>query len=77
MRPYPNFTNEPSRAGQLAAPKQSFGDYRRFAIAPIHTRFAAVEWFVWDAEAVDPVIGGPAIIRQERTLTAPMAGLAD
>ena len=59
--------NNPNLAGQLASKKVLFGGYSRFAIAPVHTRFDAVEWFVWDAERIDPVTGGPDVIAQEST----------
>ena len=42
--------SNPLMKGALAAPKQRFGDSGRYAVAPVHTRFDAVEWFVWDAE---------------------------
>ena len=59
--------NNPNLAGQLASKKVLFGGYSRFAIAPVHTRFDAVEWFVWDAEQIDPVTGGPDVIAQDAT----------
>ena len=59
--------NNPNFAGQLASKKVLFGGYSRFAIAPVHTRFDAVEWFVWDAEQIDPVTGGPDVIAQDAT----------
>lgn len=31
--------NDPSRQGSLAARKRLFGDFCRFAVAPVHTRF--------------------------------------
>ncbi len=68
-------TNDPAKAGQLAARKVTFGDYRRYAVAPIHTRFDAVQWFVWDVEHDDSVYGAPVIIRQSDTLEAAMEGL--
>jgi hypothetical protein len=68
-------SNDPTRKGQLAAPKQLFGEYSRYAVAPIHTRFAAVEWFVWDAHETDPVTGHPAVIRQASTEAEAVAGL--
>jgi hypothetical protein len=37
--------NDPTRRGQLAAPMRIFGEYSRYAVAPVHTRFDAVEWF--------------------------------
>jgi hypothetical protein len=68
--------NDPSKRGQLAAKKELFGPYSRYAIAPVHTRFDAVEWFVWDAftrEREDSTL--PAVIRQEPTKEAALAGL--
>jgi hypothetical protein len=67
--------NDPSRRGQLAAPKRLFGEYRRYAVAPVHTRFDAVEWFVWDAEITDPMTGRPDVIRQAASEAEAVAGL--
>lgn len=67
--------NDPKRAGQLAAKKELFGGYSRYAVAPVHTRFNAVEWFVWDAEKIDLVTGGPDVIRQAQTKAEALAGL--
>lgn len=66
--------NDPSLAGQLAAPKHYFGGNARYAVAPVHTWFAAVEWFVWDAETPDPMTGLASVIRQEPTLEAALRG---
>jgi hypothetical protein len=68
--------NNPNLAGQLASKKVLFGGYSRFAIAPVHTRFDAVEWFVWDAERIDPVTGGPDVIAQEATKEQAMEKVA-
>jgi len=46
--------NDPTRKGELAARKRLFGD---------HTRFDAVQWFVWDAHRLD-TDGKPDVIRQ-------------
>ena len=67
--------NNPMLAGTLAAHKQFFGDHGRFAVAPIHTRFDAVEWFVWDAEKTDNE-GLAEVVRQAETIEAAMDGLA-
>jgi len=67
--------NDPSRAGQLAGRQRLFGDYSRYAVAPVHTRFDAVEFFVWDAELTDEVTGGPAVIRQAATEAEAVRGL--
>jgi len=62
-----NPTNDPKKAGELAAPKQTFGFASRFAIAPVHTRFDAVSWFIFDADRTDDVTGAPLAIVQEDT----------
>lgn len=67
--------NDPSKKGQLAARKRTFGDFSRYAVAPVHTRFEAVEWFVWDAETVG-ADGLPEVIRQEASKEAALRGLA-
>lgn len=68
--------NDPSRAGELAARKILFGEFRRYAVAPIHTRFDAVSWFVWDAHVPDEECGGiPSVIRQADTKEEAMSGL--
>jgi len=66
--------NDPTRKGQLAARKRLFGDYHRYAVAPIHTRFDAVEWFVWDAHTDDGA-GRPAVIRQASSEAEAVEGL--
>lgn len=58
--------------GSLAARKVTFGDMSRYAVAPVHSRFGGVSWFVWDA---DVEADGPAIIRQAETLVGALAGL--
>ena len=70
------YRNEPAKAGQLAARKRLFGDCSRYAVAPVHTRFDAVQWFVWDAE--HPWVDGdgrPSVIRQADTLESALMGL--
>jgi len=49
--------NNPLLAGQPAQAKQYFGDASRYAIAPVHTRFDKVQWFIWDAANCDPITG--------------------
>ena len=61
---FAGIANNPELRGQLAAPKVLFGDQKRYAVAPVHTRFAAVQFFIWDADTIDPVTGGPDVIRQ-------------
>jgi hypothetical protein len=59
-------------AGQLASRKITFGRLSRYAVAAVHTRFDAVEWFVWDAE--NP---GYEVIRQDATFRGAIAGLEE
>ena len=68
-------TNDPMLRGSLVAPKQRFGDYGRYAIAPVHTRFDTIEWQVWDADLFDEATGLAAVIRQAETLDAALRGL--
>lgn len=42
----------------------SFGPYSRYRATEFETRFGATEFHVHDAETVDPVTGGPALVRQ-------------
>lgn len=69
--------NNPLRAGQLAGKREFFGGWSRYAIAPIHTRFDAVEWFVWDADKIDPDTQRSTVIRQAATKEAAMSNLND
>jgi hypothetical protein len=68
-------TNNSKLAGQLAAKKELFGGHSRYAIAPIHTRFDAVQWFVWDAEQIDNQTGFASVIRQAQTKAEALVGL--
>ncbi len=71
-----HYKNNPDKKGQLAARKRFFGDHSRYAVAPVHTRFDAVQWFVWDAE--NPWLdetGLPSVIRQASSLEEAINGL--
>ena len=68
--------NDPSKAGQLAGKQCLFGPHHRYAVAPIHTRFDRIAWFVWDAERPGPD-GEPAIIRQADTREGAIRELED
>jgi hypothetical protein len=72
---FPTVRNNASLKGSLAARKQFFGDKRRYAVAPIHTRFDAVEWFVWDAEHPLSDMSHAEVIRQAETLEEALRGL--
>lgn len=67
--------NDPMLRGSLAAPKQFFGDRGRYAVAPVHTRFDAIEWFVWDAEHALSTMNKAEVIRQAETLDEALQGL--
>lgn len=72
---FPAVSNNAMLKGSLAAPKQFFGDYSRYAVAPVHTRFDAVEWFVWDAEHALSDMNHAEVIRQAETLGEALRGL--
>jgi hypothetical protein len=67
-------TNDPRRAGQTAERQELIGHWGRYAVAPVHTRFTAVSWFVWDADTPDED-GHPSVIRQANTRAEAVAGL--
>ena len=67
--------NNPSLRGQPAARKQFFGPRGRYAVAPIHTRFDALEWFVWDAEHSLSTMSRTEVIRQAASLEEALLGL--
>lgn len=67
--------NNPALAGQPAAKKQFFGDFSRYAVWPVHTRFEAIAWFVADAEHPLSDMSRAEIIRQAETLEAALEGL--
>jgi hypothetical protein len=68
--------NNPTKAGQPASDKVIFGDYSRYALYAIHTRFDCVWWIVQDAETLDPIVPDmPAIIRQELRFEDAIDGL--
>jgi len=69
-----SLTNDPLLRGSLVAAKRRFGGWGRYAIAPIHTRFDAIKWVVWDAEILDEATGLAAIIRQAPTLKDALRG---
>ena len=68
------FVNDPERKGQLAARKVLFYG-SRYAVAPVYTRFDAVQFFVWDAAQHDETTDGPRVIRQAATFEEAMRGL--
>ena len=69
------YINDPTRKGQLADSKRLFGDCSRYAVAPVYTRFGAVQWFVWDAEITCRETGLPEVIRQAETLADALQGI--
>lgn len=72
-------SNDPARAGQIASKVSYFGEFGRYSVYAVHTRFDAVQWFVTDAEGVtDEQVRHremPPVIRQESTYEAAVAGL--
>ena len=74
-REFAKMRNNPTKAGQLAGRKEVFGDRSRYAVAPVHTRFDSIAWFVWDSETTDPVTGELSVIRQSASRQDAMAEL--
>jgi hypothetical protein len=46
----------------------TFGEWSRYKIKAMHTRFDTIEYFVTDADQTDEITGGPKVIRQSDTL---------
>lgn len=67
--------NDASKPGALASSTVVFGDFSRFGVFAVHTRFDAVIWMVTDVERLDD-LGFPAVVRQAPTFDAAIAGLA-
>lgn len=67
--------NNPNLAGCPAKKQEFFGQYDRYAVAPVHTRFDAVQWFVWDALHPNSDENRPEVIRQAATREEALAGL--
>ena len=67
--------NNPARKGELAARKQFFGENSHYVVAPVHTRFDMLEWFVWDAEHPLSDLNHAEVIRQAETLEEALRGL--
>lgn len=68
--------NDPSKAGQIAT-KPHYFMLSQIKVAAIHTRFDAVEWFVWDAGIIDDLTGHPEVIGQYATKDEAMARAND
>jgi hypothetical protein len=66
--------NDPRQAGRLASNQIRFGDFDRYALAAVHTRFDAVTWMVFDAEQEDELTGKPKIVRQCETVSEALSG---
>ena len=66
--------NNPNLAGCHASNAETFGEFGRYQVYAVHTRFDAVSWFVADAEITD-ALGYAEIIRQEPSYELAVAGL--
>lgn len=67
--------NNPAIAGALASQKILFGQFKRYAVYAVHTRFDAVQWFVDDAEKREPLTNLPETIRQNNDFEKAIIGL--
>lgn len=75
MSQYQKIKNNPQLKGSLAGRKVLFGEHGRYAVAPVHTRFDDVEWFVWDAQHPLSDMNHAEVIRQASTYEDAVAGL--
>lgn len=66
--------NTPALAGKMAGRAIPAGEFGRYRVYPVHTRFDAVQWFATDADRLDSA-GLPAVVRQCRTFADAVAGL--
>jgi hypothetical protein len=83
--PFRIAANDPAKKGKLAERKCLFGLDCRYAVAPVHSRFDALGWFVWDSQTqdeetygpADPKMGvtHPAVIRISKTFEEAISGL--
>ncbi len=69
--------NKPNHAGQYAGKKELFGEFNRYAVYPVHTRFDDVQWFVTDALDTDDKTGLPKVIRQGASKEEVVKGLGE
>lgn len=67
-------SNDPKQAGRFASRKITFGNFSRYAVAAVHTRFGSLEWFVWDAQFPSST-GETVVIRQKPTFVEAVEGL--
>lgn len=49
--------------------------WKEAVLAPVHTRFDMLEWFVWDAEHPLSDLNHAEVIRQAETLEEALRGL--
>ena len=66
----------PGTGGYTAA-QAVFGERSRYCVREWHGRDGVTSYLVTDAERTDEVTGGPAVIRQTRSLQAALAGLQE
>jgi hypothetical protein len=56
-------SNDISKAGQRITTVLNFGDFSRYGLYAIHSRFGSPVWMLQDAETIDD-LGYPSIIGQ-------------
>ena len=54
---------------------RTFGEFSRYRLDVMRSRFGTLTYLVADAERLDPVTGGPAIIRQADSEAEAVSGL--
>ncbi len=68
------YKNNPFLAGKIASQPMLFGEFNRYSVYAVHTRFANVQWFVSDAHFLDEQ-NLPKVIRQDDCFESVIKGL--
>jgi hypothetical protein len=71
-----NPINNPVKKGHIVKNTTlEFGQYLRYKVFAVHSRFGKVAWFVEDSTLKDSITGGHEVIRQEESFEEATKGL--
>ena len=68
-------SNDSSKTGLDASNRVNFGDFGRYVVYAIHTRFDSTTWIVEDFEIEDELTRLPAVIRMNNNFAKAVKGL--
>ena len=63
-----------AKSSRLAS--RTFGDFNRYRLDTVLTRFGSIEFFVMDAEAID-ALGLPSVVGQAETVSGALVNASD